>query len=75
MARTMRSKSHVDVVAFALSSLLTLAVALAVAWWYGFDLRVMVARPFALPLFISMFAGAVGMPTYYILRYVRRRSL
>jgi hypothetical protein len=69
----MRTKSHVDIVAFAISSLLTLAVAFAVAWWYGFGWRVM-AKPFALPLFIFMFGGAVGMPTYYILRYVRRRK-
>jgi hypothetical protein len=69
----MRTKSHVDIFAFAMSSLSTLAAAFAVAWWYGFGWRVM-AKPFALPLFIFMFGGAVGMPAYYILRYARTRK-
>jgi hypothetical protein len=68
----MRTKS-LDIVAFAISSLLTLAVAFAVSRWYDFAWKVM-AKPFALPLYIFMFGGAVGMPAYYILRYVRRRK-
>ena len=67
----MRKKSQLDFLSLGLSALLTVAVALAVAGWYGFG-RVMV-KPFALPLFIFMFAAAVGMPAYGILLYVRRR--
>jgi hypothetical protein len=69
----MRDTAPLDRIAFALAFLLTVAAALAVAWWYGFGWRVM-ARPFALPLFFAMFASAIGMPAYYILRYLRKRK-
>jgi hypothetical protein len=69
----MQNESRVDRVALAASFLVTLAVAYFVARWYGFGWTVM-AKPFALPLFIAMFGGAVGMPAYYILRYVRSRK-
>jgi hypothetical protein len=68
----MRNKSRLDTVAFALSTLATLAAALLAAWWYHLDWKVMM-KPFALPMFIAMFAGAVGMPAYFILRYIRKR--
>jgi hypothetical protein len=68
----MRNKSPMDRIAFTLSALATLAAALFVAWWYHLDWKVMM-KPFAFPLFIGMFAGAVGMPAYFILRYIRKR--
>jgi hypothetical protein len=69
----MRNNSRADTIAFVLSTLVTLAAAPFVAWWYHLGWKVMM-KPFALPLFIAMFAGAVGMPAYFILRYIRNRK-
>jgi hypothetical protein len=65
--RLMARKSSIDFVAFTFASLVTLAVALSTGWWYVFDWTVVVK--FAL-LYIGMFAIAVGVPSYYLIRFV-----
>jgi hypothetical protein len=67
----MHYKSHLDRVAFAVASMLALVAAFFFARWYGLGWAVM-AKPFALPLFIGMFWMAVGFPAYYVVRYIRR---
>ena len=64
----MQRKQSLDLVAFASALMLTLALAFVVGWWYGLNWSVV--NRFAV-LYLSMFAMAVGIPCYYILRYVR----
>jgi hypothetical protein len=55
-------KTRVDLIG---AALLTVAVAAFVAWWYSLDETVL--QRFGL-FYVGMFAIAIGVPTYYLLR-------
>ena len=55
-----------DFLAFAIAATLTSTVALLVAWWYVLEWSVVLKY---LPLYLGMFAMAVGVPAYYVLRH------
>lgn len=60
-----------DLVALLSAAILTLCVATGVAWWYGLSAAVL--YKFGL-LFFGMFAGVVGVPSYYIVRMRQRNQ-
>jgi len=63
----MTRRNRFDFASLAGATLLTLAIALSVGWWYGLDWNA--AMRFA-PQYFGMFALAVGIPAYYLLRQV-----
>ena len=68
----MTSLSALDIKAFTGALLLTGAIALSVAWIYGLDLHVL--AKFGL-FYTGLFAMAVGVPSYYVLRYINGQKL
>ena len=69
----MTVKTRVDLVAFFGAAFLTVAVALFVAWSYPLDITVLLRFP-GLVYFV-MFAGVIGMPSYFLIRYVRSQRM
>jgi len=61
----MQRKPSLNLLAFIVAVLVTLAAALFTAWWYGLDWNVV--YKFA-PLYVGMFVMAVGVPVYYTFR-------
>lgn len=64
----MKVKRTVDFVAFAVASLLTVVLATFVAWWYSLGLTSSTQHAL---WYLGMFAMAVGIPSYYVVRAIR----
>ena len=64
----MEVKRTVDFVAFAVASLLTVVLATFVAWWYSLGLTSSTQHAL---WYLGMFAMAVGIPSYYVVRAIR----
>ena len=72
---TMRTTQPRDPIALVVSVFVTWLTALGAAWLYGIAWAdIAAAGVFGAPVFVAMFAAAIGVPTYYTLRYLRRRT-
>jgi hypothetical protein len=61
-------KSRVDRVALVVSLLFAFTTALFFGWWYNLDGNVLLNHSL---LYIFIFGAPIGIPSYYVLRYVR----
>ena len=69
----MTLKTRVDLVAIFSAAFLTVAVALFVAWSYPLDITGLLRFPGL--VYFAMFAGVIGMPAYFLIRYVRSQRM
>lgn len=70
----MRSTQHIDLPALLLSAVLTVALAVSAAWWYGIRWQDITSSGFfGFPVFAGMFVVAIGIPSYLVVRYFRSR--
>ena len=69
----MTVKTRFDLVAFFGAAFLAVAVALFVAWSYSLDVTGLLRFPGL--FYFEMFAAVVGMPMYFLIRYVRSQRM
>lgn len=69
-----RHVPFLDLVALLLSVLVTGVVAICAAWWYGIAWQdITSAGAFGPPFYAFIFGCFVGLPAYYVSRYLRAR--
>lgn len=69
----MRNTNQIDRLVFWVAMVATAGIAVLAAWWYNIPWNDIARGFFGFPIFIGMFACAIGIPVYMGVRIIRLR--